>query len=737
MESKLIYLDHNATTPVAGEVAEAMKPWIDEMFGNPSSQYSYGVDAKKAIETARAQAASLINASADEIVFTSGGTEANNFALKGMAFALKHKGNHIITSAVEHPAVLEVCAWLGKNGFEISILPVDLKGKVSTDDFKKAIKPATILASVMHSNNETGVLQPIKELAAIAREKGIVFHTDAAQSLGKVPVDVQDLGVDLLSVAGHKLYAPKGIGALYIRTGIIPEKIIHGASQERDLRAGTENVLEIAGLGKACEIAARNLTEFSGHFLKNRDLLLNLIQSEISDIRINTDIENSLPNTLSISFRNVLAETILAELKNIAASAGAACHPAGTSISHVLKAMEVPDDFAPGTLRFSVGRSTTEEEIRTAAKQIITVFKKLSNNDENPISGRNDIDTFRLTQYTHGLGCACKIRPALLEEVLQKIQKTTHPDLLVGTETSDDAAVYKISDTEALVQTVDFFTPIVDDPYKFGAITAANALSDIYAMGAEPLFALNMVGFPVVRLPEEVLHQILKGASDKLSEAGVILAGGHTIDSTEPLFGMTVSGRVKIDKIWKNTGIQPGDVLILTKPLGTGIISTALKNGMADDEIIQKAEKSMMQLNKDAALVFKDFDVHACTDVTGFGLIGHLSEMVTGSKVEVDIYSQQLPVFQGVEELIMQGAIPGGTLGNIEHFSKNVNWAKDISRTMKIIIADAQTSGGLLMAIPGKEAENVLIELKKKGLESAGIIGKCIGSDKTGINIIG
>lgn len=737
MDSKLIYLDYNATTPVAREVAEAMKPWLDEMFGNPSSQYSYGVDAKKAIEKARAQVASLINASADEIVFTSGGTEANNFALKGMAFALKNKGNHIITSAVEHPAILEVCSWLGNNGFEISILPVDSSGKVSTEDFMRAIKPSTILASVMHSNNETGILQPIKELAAIAKLKGVVFHTDAAQSLGKVPVDVQDLSVDLLSVAGHKIYAPKGIGALYIRTGIVPEKIIHGASQERDLRAGTENVLEIAGLGKACEIAKQKLPDNIEHFSKNRDLLLHLLQSEIKDLRVNGSIENGLPNTLSVSFRNVMAETMLSELKNIAASAGAACHPAGTTVSHVLKAMKVPLEYAPGTLRFSVGRNTTEEEIRTAAGQIISVFKKLSNHEEKPISSQMNNDTFRLTQFTHGLGCACKIRPALLEEVLQKIQKTTHPDLLVGTETSDDAAVYKISDMEALVQTVDFFTPIVDDPYKFGAITAANALSDIYAMGGEPLFALNMVGFPVARLPEEVLHQILKGASDKLNEAGVILAGGHTIDSTEPLFGMTVSGRVKIEKIWKNTGIQPGDVLILTKPLGTGIISTALKNGMADNEIVRRAEDSMMQLNKNAATVFRNFDIHACTDVTGFGFIGHLAEMVTGSKVQVDVYSQYLPVFKGVEDLIMQGAIPGGTLGNMEHFSKNVIWAKEISRIKKIIISDAQTSGGLLAAFPEKEAENVIAELKKNGLKTAAIVGKCTGADKTEINIIG
>lgn len=734
MDNKIIYLDYNATTPVAKEVAESMKPWLDEMFGNPSSLYSYGVDAKKAVEKARKQVADLINASPDEIIFTSGGTEANNFAIKGMAFALKHKGNHIITSAIEHPAVLEVTSWLSKNGFEVTILPVAGNGRVLASDFEKAIRPDTILASVMHSNNETGNLQPVKELATIARSRGIVFHTDAAQSIAKVSVDVRDLDVDLLTLAGHKLYAPKGIGALYIKTGVLPEKIIHGASQERDFRAGTENVLEIVGLGKACEIARLNLDEYRKRFLHNRNLLLELLLSEIADIHVNTEIENSLPNTLSVSFRDVLAETILAELDGIAASAGAACHPAGQTVSHVLQAMKVPEEYALGTIRFSVGRITTEEEIRKAATMIIKTYDRLSSGEHAAGFSKRLNESIRLTQYTHGLGCACKIRPAKLEEMLEKMQKFSHPDLLVGTETSDDAAVYKISDTEALVQTVDFFTPIVDDPYKFGAIAAANALSDIYAMGADPLFALNLVGFPIGRLPESVLHQILQGASDKMQEAGVIIAGGHTIESSEPIFGMTVSGRVRIDKIWRNKGIQPGDLLILTKPLGTGIISTALKNGMADAKQVEKAEKSMMLTNKSAAEVFKNYTIHACTDVTGFGLIGHLSEMVQSSGVEVNIFTSQIPVFQGVDELVMQGAVPGGTKGNLDHYSKHVNWSDDISQKIKIIVADAQTSGGLLAAIPEEYAEKVLSDLKNIGLNHFCIIGKCIGNQRSVIN---
>ncbi|HHH53100.1 MAG TPA: cysteine desulfurase, partial [Bacteroidetes bacterium] len=244
-----IYLDFNATTPIAKEVADAMRPFLDEYFGNPSSVHTYGIKTKLAVENARSQIAKLINCEPSEIIFTSGGTESNNFAIRGIVFANKDKGNHIITSSVEHPAVFEVCKYLEKFGFEITYLPVDQYGMVSPDDLKKAIRKETILVSIMHANNEVGTIQPIKELAQIAKDSNIFFHSDAAQSLGKIPVDVKDMDVDLLSIAGHKLYAPKGIGALYVKNGVKLEKLIYGADHEQNMRAGTENVLEIVGLG--------------------------------------------------------------------------------------------------------------------------------------------------------------------------------------------------------------------------------------------------------------------------------------------------------------------------------------------------------------------------------------------------------------------------------------------------------------------------------------------------------
>ncbi|PLX11002.1 MAG: bifunctional IscS subfamily cysteine desulfurase/selenide, water dikinase SelD, partial [Marinilabiliales bacterium] len=352
----MIYLDYNATTPIAKEVVAEMKPFLEEYFGNPSSLHQYGVKTKLAVEKARSRIAQLINCDSSEIIFTSGGTESNNFAIKGYVLANKHQGNHIITSSIEHPAVFEVCEYLSKNGFSITYLPVDNYGMVNPEDLEKAIKPSTILISIMHANNEVGSIQPIVELTKIAKKHNITFHTDAAQSLGKTEVNVKDLGVDLLSIAGHKLYAPKGIGALYIKNGINLEKLIHGADHEQNLRAGTENVLEIAGLGKACEIAAKNLGKNIAHYAKTRDYLYELLQKSLPQIKLNGDLQHSLPNTLSISFPKVEANTLISRLENVAASAGAACHSESIDVSAVLEAMKVPIDYAMGTIRFSTGR---------------------------------------------------------------------------------------------------------------------------------------------------------------------------------------------------------------------------------------------------------------------------------------------------------------------------------------------------------------------------------------------
>ena len=373
-----IYLDYNATTPISKEVADAMRPYLDEYFGNPSSSHSYGLQTKRAVEKARKQIAKLINCDSSEIVFTSGGTESNNYSIKGIAFANRQKGNHIITSSIEHPAVIEVCKYLETQGFETTYLPVDEFGLVRTEDVKKAIRPETILITIMHANNEVGSIQPISEIGAIAKKHNIFMHTDAAQSLGKIKADVQELNVDLLSIAGHKLYAPKGIGALYIRKGVVLEKLIHGADHERNLRAGTENVLEIVGLGEACEIAHLHLDEHAEHYRKMRDLLHQNLLSALPNIKLNGHPEKRLPNTLNISFPNVEANTLIAKMKGIAASAGAACHSSGVSVSQVIKAMYVPMEYAMGTIRFSTGIYNTKEEINKATKEIIALVQELS-----------------------------------------------------------------------------------------------------------------------------------------------------------------------------------------------------------------------------------------------------------------------------------------------------------------------------------------------------------------------
>ncbi len=727
-----IYLDYNATTPISKEVANAMRPFLDEYFGNPSSVHTYGVKTKMAVEKARRQVAGLINCDPSEIIFTSGGTESNNYAIKGIAYANKNIGNHIITSAVEHPAVFEVCRYLEQNGFVVTTVPVDEYGIIKLDELEKAIRPETILITVMHANNEVGSIQPIEKISQLAKKHNIFFHSDAAQSLGKIEVDVKKMGVDLLSIAGHKLYAPKGIGALYIKNGVRLEKLIHGADHEQNLRAGTENVLEIVGLGKACEIAQKKLTEYAEHYAETRDYLQKLLTDAFPQVKINGHPEKRLPNTLSISFPRIEANTLIDRLENVAASAGAACHSESIDVSAVLEAMFVPMDYAMGTIRLSTGRGTTKVDIENAAAEIIKTVKQLLPKDNGVRQVKTlETENIKLTHYTHGLGCACKIQPQHLEAVLQKLNPIINKNVLVGTETSDDATVYKINDNTAIVQTLDFFTPIVDDPYDFGAIAAANALSDIYAMGASPLFALNIVGFPEDTLPMEILEQILKGAQDKASEAGIPILGGHTIEDPEPKYGMVVSGIVHPDKIIKNKGAQPGDILILTKPIGTGILSTAIKRGMVSEEKRKEVTDLMAQLNKVAGETVLSYNVHACTDVTGFGLLGHLSEMSMASECDVTVFYDKIPFMEDVKNLATAGVIPGGTYNNLDFVSNRVDFGT-LPRTDRLLLCDAQTSGGLLISIPEKQAYKLLQELTDKGLSPA-LIGEFT---KTGKGII-
>ncbi len=728
---KPIYLDYNATTPIAREVAEAMTPYLYEHFGNPSSSHPYGVTAKRAIETARAQVASLLGCQSAEVIFTSCGTESNNYAIKGVALAGREQGNHIFTSAVEHPAVIEVCTWLESQGFRITVLPVDEYGLVDPSNLEQAITPDTLLVSVMHANNEVGTIQPIAQLAKIAHRHGALMHTDAAQSVGKLPVDVNALGVDLLSVAGHKLYAPKGVGALYIRGGVRLEKLMHGAGHEGGRRPGTENVLLNVALGQACEVAGRDLEQNMAHFKAMRDRLHAGLVQELSDerVKLNGHPEKRLPNTLNLSFRGVEANTLLSEIGElVAASAGAACHADEVDVSAVLEAMQVPVDWAMGTVRFSVGRGTTADEVDRAVGIVAEAVRRLQLQTvlAAPVLV-SDRGAYKLTHYTHGLGCACKLRPQALEEILTALPLAADPAVLVGTETADDAAVYRLSDEVAIVQTVDFFTPIVDDPYWFGAISAANSLSDVYAMGARPLFGLNIVGFPSNRLPMRVLTQILQGALDKAAEAGVSVIGGHTVDDTEPKFGLAVTGIVHPDRVLRNSTARPGDALVLTKPLGVGIISTAVKRGLADEATAQGAAELMATLNRAAAEAMLEVGASACTDITGFGLLGHLREMAAGSEVDVALSASAVPILPAAQAFAGADVVPGGTLNNLAHVEPHVTFAAGVSRVAQLILADAQTSGGLLISLPAERVDALLATLHERGVKDAAWIGQVTG----------
>jgi len=737
-----IYLDYNATTPVHPEVLDAMLPFFQNSFGNPSSNHPYGAEAKIAVEKARAQVAALLGCKSHEITFTSGGSESNNLAIKGVAHQYRNKGRHIITSSVEHPAVAEVCKFLEKEGFEITWLPVDPFGRISLQELERKITAGTILITIMHANNEVGTIQPVGEIAEIARKHGVLFHTDAAQSAGKI--SVKDLGADLISIAGHKLYASKGVGALYIRDGIKLEKLIHGADHEHNLRAGTENVALIAGLGRACEIALRDLEANALQTRQMRELLYGRIAEAIPEVVTNGHPVERLPNTLSLSFPGIDANLILSEISStVAASAGAACHAGGTDISATLTAMGVPFDIARGTIRFSTGRDTTEQEIIAAVDILVSAYSRLVSGQQSAVSGQRSkvrnsefgtrnlepgtlkpelsnskfkTQNSKLTQFTAGLGCACKLRPQVLEQVLKSLPFQAHPDILVGTEHSDDAAVYRISPDTAIVQTLDFFTPIVDDPYTFGAIAAANALSDIYAMGARPLFALNIVAFPSNRLPLEVLQLILKGAADKAAEAGIQVIGGHTIDDPEPKFGMAVTGIVHPDKILRNKGAMPGDVMILTKPIGTGILATAMKRGLLDQQLNNRAIEQMSTLNKSAAEIMQYFPVSACTDITGFGLLGHLHEMTSASGVDAEIVASSVPLLPGSMEMAAAGIVPGGTIANRDYTAPFVIYGTDISELMKIVLNDAQTSGGLLISLPEIMAPQLMNDCCRAGV---------------------
>ncbi len=374
-----IYLDYNATTPVAPAVREAMLPYLEHHFGNPSSAHTIGRKAHQAVEQARAQMAALLEVDPEEIIFTSGGTEANNLAIKGVAFRHWERKGHVIISALEHPAVVQPVEFLRRHGFEVSVVPCNGDGWVDPNEVLAQMRPNTILVSIMHANNEIGSLQSIAEISEICRDRGVLLHTDAAQSVGKVEVTVPHLGVDLLSVAGHKMYAPKGVGALYVRRGVELEPVLHGAGHERGLRPGTENVPYIVALGQAAQLVRENLSPVMDRMAYLRDQLWERLVAGIgSELTANAMRTARLPNTLSVNFPRVRAPELLARCPGLCASTGAACHSGEGGISAVLRAIGLSPQVAQGTVRLSVGWYTTEEEIQQAAQWLVQAWHELT-----------------------------------------------------------------------------------------------------------------------------------------------------------------------------------------------------------------------------------------------------------------------------------------------------------------------------------------------------------------------
>ncbi len=374
-----IYMDYASTTPVAPEVAEAMLPWINTYFGNPSSQYEEGRKARKAVEAARLQVAQAIGADPKEIYFTSCGSESDNWALKGVAFRNREKGNHIIVSSIEHHAVLNTCRFLEREGFEVTYLPVDAEGVVDLDALEKAIKDTTILVSIMMANNEIGTLQPMEAIADMVKPRGIILHTDAVQAFGSLPVNVKKMNVDMLSLSGHKVYGPKGIGALYLRKGVPIANLIDGGNQENKRRAGTENVANIVGLGQAAALTASQLDEDTTRLIRLRDQLIEGILSHIPQSRLTGHPSSRLPGNASFCFDFLDAQAILTNLDmdGIAASSGSACTAGAIETSHVLEAIGLPESISRGAVRFSLGRYTTEEEVVQVIEKMTSITERL------------------------------------------------------------------------------------------------------------------------------------------------------------------------------------------------------------------------------------------------------------------------------------------------------------------------------------------------------------------------
>lgn len=373
----IYYFDNAATTKLDEKVLKEMLPYFAQNYGNASSPYKLGRHSRKAIEIAREKVASALNANKNEIYFTSGGSESDNTALFGIASAYSLKGNHIITSQIEHPAILETCKQLEKKGYEITYLSVDNKGTINIGELKKAIKPSTILISIMFANNEIGTIQPIKEISKLAHSYGIIFHTDAVQAVGNVKIDVKELEIDALSLSGHKFYGPKGVGALYVSENVKFDRFVNGGHQEKNMRAGTENVAGIVGIGKAIELADKSLEEHQNKIINLRNYFIEEVEKSFADIKINGDLNNRLPGNANLSFKNINGNQILLGLDTygICISTGSACSSSSNNASHVLKAINVPEDYINGSIRVTIGKNNTKEEVDYLLQKLKEIIK--------------------------------------------------------------------------------------------------------------------------------------------------------------------------------------------------------------------------------------------------------------------------------------------------------------------------------------------------------------------------
>ena len=600
----------------------------------------------------------------------------------------------------------------------------------------KATANDTALVTIIHAQNEIGTLQPVAEIVRQVQSVGALIHTDAAQSIGKVVVDVNKLGVDLLSIAGHKLYAPKGTGALYVRRGVKLPPLLVGASQERGLRPGTENVAYIVALGEACRLASMTLEKASQQMAFAANHFFRTLQQNIPEIALVGHPTERLPNTLNVLFPGVRSSTsgILSRCFRFE-RVGLPCRQRRASA--ILLALGIPREKALGTMRLSLGRSTTIEDVSTAAARLYWALPATVGTRAGPRKGEsmNVMQQIRLSHLSHGGGCGCKLAPSVLQQLLSNHPTATpYKQLLVGLETGDDAAVWQLDNGTCIIATTDFFMPMVDDPYDFGRIAASNAISDVYAMGGSPIMALAILGMPVDKIPPEMVRRILEGGASVCSAAGIPVAGGHSIDSPEPIYGLAVIGISSKANIRRNSDAKAGDRLILTKALGVGVYSAAFKKNALSRAAYDEFIASTTLLNRVGTRLGEDPDVHAMTDVTGFGLLGHALEIARGSNMTVRIDPSRLPYLKDAATLAQNGFVTGASGRNWKSYDTSVTLPAGTPDWQRQLFCDPQTSGGLLVSCAPAHADELLKTIVAAGYPDAKNIGY-VTDGKPGVHV--